>query len=39
MLMRVAVTGRSVAPPLFETMAILGRERVVLRLRDAVGRL
>jgi glutamyl-tRNA synthetase len=39
MLMRVAVTGRSVAPPLFETMVILGRERVVLRLRDAVGRL
>jgi glutamyl-tRNA synthetase len=39
MLMRVAITGRTVAPPLFETMAILGRERVVLRLRDAVGRL
>jgi glutamyl-tRNA synthetase len=37
-LIRVAVTGRAVAPPLFETMEILGRERCVLRLRDAVGR-
>jgi glutamyl-tRNA synthetase len=34
-LMRVAVTGRSVSPPLFESMEVLGRERCVLRLRDA----
>jgi glutamyl-tRNA synthetase len=36
-LIRVAVTGRSVAPPLFETMEILGKERCVLRLREALG--
>ncbi|HLG11238.1 MAG TPA: glutamate--tRNA ligase [Dehalococcoidia bacterium] len=35
-LMRVAITGRSVSPPLFESMEVLGRERCVLRLRDAV---
>jgi glutamyl-tRNA synthetase len=36
-LIRVAVTGRTVAPPLFETMEILGKERCVLRLREALG--
>ncbi len=36
-LIRVAVTGRTVAPPLFETMEILGKDRCVLRLREAVG--
>jgi glutamyl-tRNA synthetase len=35
MLMRVAITGRTVSPPLFETMEVLGRERSVSRLRDA----
>jgi glutamyl-tRNA synthetase len=39
MLMRVAVTGRTVAPPLFETLELVGRERVLLRLRDAMNRL
>jgi glutamyl-tRNA synthetase len=39
MLLRVAVTGRTVAPPLFETMEIIGRERCLLRLRNAVHRL
>jgi glutamyl-tRNA synthetase len=34
--LRVAITGRSVSPPLFESMEVLGRERCVLRLRDAV---
>ena len=34
-LMRVAITGRTVSPPLFESMEILGRERCVLRLREA----
>jgi glutamyl-tRNA synthetase len=33
--LRVAVTGRTVAPGLFETMAVLGRERTLLRLRRA----
>src|SRR5262249_31693793 len=36
MLMRVALPARTVAPPLFETMAILGRDRCLLRLRDAI---
>jgi glutamyl-tRNA synthetase len=33
---RVAIVGRAVAPPLFDTMVVLGRERVVSRLRRAV---
>jgi glutamyl-tRNA synthetase len=33
---RVAIVGQAVAPPLFETMLVLGRERVVGRLRRAV---
>ena len=35
--MRVALTGRTAAPPLFDTMAVLGRERCVARLRHALG--
>ncbi len=34
-LMRVAITGRTVSPPLFESMELLGRERCVVRLREA----
>ena len=34
--MRVAVTGRTAAPPLFDTLAVLGRERIVSRLRAAL---
>jgi glutamyl-tRNA synthetase len=33
---RVAIVGRAVAPPLFDTMVALGRKRVVERLRKAV---
>ncbi len=36
---RVAVTGRTASPPLFETMEALGRERTLERLKDAVRRL
>jgi len=36
---RVAVTGRTVAPPLFETMAALGRERCVARMRKGIAAL
>ena len=32
---RVALTGRSVGPPLFESMVVLGRDRVLDRLRRA----
>jgi glutamyl-tRNA synthetase len=33
---RVAIVGRAVAPPLFDTMVVLGKSRVVSRLRRAV---
>ena len=36
---RVATTGRSVGPPLYESLAVLGRDRTLARLRDARGRL
>lgn len=36
---RVAVTGRTVGLPLFESIEILGRERTVARLRAALDRL
>ena len=36
MLLRVAVTGRPVSPPLFESMELLGRERCLRRLGEAV---
>src|SRR6266567_2240855 len=36
---RVAIVGQAVAPPLFDTMVVLGQERVVTRLRDAVTEL
>jgi glutamyl-tRNA synthetase len=36
---RVAITGKRVGPPLFESMAILGREKVLERLRAARSRL
>jgi glutamyl-tRNA synthetase len=35
-LLRVAATGRTAAPPLFDTLAQLGKDRVRLRLRDAI---
>jgi glutamyl-tRNA synthetase len=38
-LVRVAVTGRRVTPPLFESMVILGRERCLERLRAAGAKL
>jgi glutamyl-tRNA synthetase len=33
---RVAIVGQAVAPPLFDTMLVLGQDRVVNRLRQAV---
>ena len=38
-LVRVAITGRTAAPPLFETMDVLGRERTLERLSAAVQKL
>ena len=37
--LRTAVTGRSVSPPLFDTIAVLGRERVISRLQWAIKNL
>jgi glutamyl-tRNA synthetase len=36
---RLALTGRSATPPLFDTMAVLGRAKVRRRLRTALERL
>ncbi len=36
---RVAVTGRRVGPPLFESLAVLGRDETLRRIRAAQGRL
>jgi len=33
---RVAIVGQAVAPPLFDTMVVLGQQRVVARLRRAL---
>jgi glutamyl-tRNA synthetase len=35
-LLRVAVTGRTAAPPLFQTMAVLGREKCLKRFKIAL---
>jgi glutamyl-tRNA synthetase len=34
---RVAITGRRISPPLFESMELLGRERSLARLQSALG--
>lgn len=36
MLLRVAITGRTAAPSLFDTMALCGKDRCRLRLREVV---
>ena len=37
--LRQAGTGRSTSPPLFETLEVLGRERVLRRIQSAIDRL
>ncbi len=37
--LRVAVTGRTVSPPLFQTMIVLGKERCLKRIETALDRL
>ena len=39
MAIRVAVTGRTATPPLFDTLVALGRERTLARLDAAIARL
>ena len=36
---RVAISGRTATPPLFQMMEVLGRERTLLRIREAIKRL
>ena len=35
-ILRVAVTGQKVSPPLFESMEIIGKEKVLRRLKKAI---
>ena len=35
-ILRVAVTGQKVSPPLFETMEIIGKEKVLKRIKNAI---
>ncbi|WP_299024874.1 glutamate--tRNA ligase [uncultured Thermanaerothrix sp.] len=35
-LMRVAITGQKVSPPLFESMEVIGREKVLQRMEQAI---
>jgi glutamyl-tRNA synthetase len=37
--LRIALTGRTAAPPLFQTMAVLGKERCLGRIEAALARL
>ena len=37
MAIRVAITGRTATPPLFDTMVALGRDRVLERLDRALA--
>jgi len=36
-ILRVAVTGQKVSPPLFESMEIIGKDKVLERLQKAIG--
>ncbi len=38
MLLRIALTGKTVTPPLFETMEVLGKEETIDRLQTAVSK-
>lgn len=35
-ILRVAVTGQKVSPPLFESMEVIGREKILERVRNAI---
>jgi glutamyl-tRNA synthetase len=38
-IIRVAITGKAIAPPLFGTLAVLGRERSLARMELAEAKL
>ena len=35
--LRAALTGKAVSPPVFDVMAVLGREETLARIRDQAG--
>ena len=35
--LRAALTGRTTSPPIFDVLAVLGREESLARLRDQAG--
>jgi glutamyl-tRNA synthetase len=35
--LRAALTGRSVSPPVFDVMVVLGRDEALARIRDQVA--
>lgn len=37
MMLRLAVTGKQATPPLFETMAVIGKEAILRRLKNALN--
>ena len=37
--LRVSITGRTAAPPLFQTMAVLGKDKCLQRIESAIDRL
>ena len=38
-IIRVAITGQRISPPLFESLEIIGREKSIKRIKDAIGML
>lgn len=38
MMLRIAVTGESATPPLFETMEVIGKEKVLDRIKNALSK-
>jgi len=39
MAVRIALTGKTATPPLFETMEVLGKDKTIKRLRMALTKL
>jgi glutamyl-tRNA synthetase len=35
--LRAALTGKTVSPPIFDVLAVLGRDETLARLSDAAG--
>ena len=37
MTIRIAVTGKTVTPPLFDTIEVLGKEKTIMRLEKSIS--